>query len=115
LFAVLLYAPAHSTSEYNLEIWDFATKQKRFSISDLLIRAIEWSPDSQYLAISRRYDDTLDSGISIYRASDGMLVKHVSSGTAHSIAWSPDGTKIAVDTGTIQVWDPFADPPALLV
>jgi WD40-like Beta Propeller Repeat len=57
----------------------------------------DWSPDGRWVAYSGKVAGRGD-GVWLYRVADGELVK-VASGTYGGMAWSPDGSAMAVVRG----------------
>src|SRR5262249_42126109 len=66
-------------------------------------QTIAWSPNSQYLA-------TIGSQVMVWQVGTGQAVVKYdylpTRQTIFSIAWSPDGTRLAAaaDDGTVQIW-----------
>jgi WD40 repeat protein len=77
---------------------------QRFTLSNMAIRAVSWSPDMRYLAVGT------DDGkfLVLQPATTGMkpLVTQPLNAPVRSITWSPDGKHIATGTGNqVILWD----------
>src|SRR5690606_30406113 len=68
-----------------------------------IIFDIEWDPSGQYVAIA----DTSGARIVDRATNQEVLDLAVQATPAWEVAWSPDGTKVAVseNDGTINIWD----------
>lgn len=87
--------------------WDFATRKELLTIEDPNgYGFVAWSPNGIWLA------GGCPCGIStVWNASTGNHVSYLLSGNPRgsvgSLAWSPDGTRIAHSVSDIQIYDPI--------
>ena len=91
-------------------VWDTLTGQRIIEFQDAYgrgasVTGLAWSPDDQSLA---HYIDLGRSPLIIWNANTGQTVKtFVLEDGVESLAWSPDGSKVAVGDfyGSIQILD----------
>src|SRR5579884_82104 len=94
-----------------VQIWDANTGGNVVLCDNSPFRtyAISWSPDASYIVIGsmsaealKVYDSTTGEDVAILDLGNSF----VESGQVLSVAWSPDGTRIAAgfSSGIVQVW-----------
>jgi WD40 repeat protein len=89
---------ASGCEDNTVQVWDTATGQHLLTYTDHSdwVNAAAWSPDGRFLASADRRDERVrvwdaatGGNVCVYRAFIGDV-----GSVAHSIAWSPDGTRI---------------------
>lgn len=94
--------------EGSVTIWDLAKGEIKFSLADLKLNDIAWSPDSRYLAGGTL---TSDGGgrVYIWDTVKGQLLPPLNGqrGGVTAVAFSPDGRYLASGSadGTILIWE----------
>jgi WD40 repeat protein len=99
-----------------VEIWNINTQQQELQIVDVNANLLAWSPDSQLIAVNRNFTGEIQTRIRIIDVNTGNDVKSwiaYQGGYPSQIAWHPKLPKIALATGTIDIWSIASDPPVL--
>jgi len=98
-----------------LGVWLFREGEPesgRLLISNALIVALAWSPDSTLIAGS-----AIDDTIRVWNAESGEPVRTLERnyGPNRGLAWSPDGGRLAATSynGTVTIWDASDTSPKL--
>ena len=114
-------AGSFSMDAGELKIWDLASGREEFALGGALpygVRTVAWSPDGKQLATGGGriggFQNRFPGELRIWDAANGQelvsLVGHM--GHINSIAWSPDGKRLASSSGEfhppgeIKIWDP---------
>jgi WD40 repeat protein len=96
-----------SACSEGLHLWDASSGQdywNRIGGEADQVNTCTWSPENHFVATSNG-----GTTIPVWKASDGECVQLLSSiGEVRSIAWSPDGTKIAGAGWGIELWDAYS-------
>ncbi|GHO90457.1 hypothetical protein KSF_005050 [Reticulibacter mediterranei] len=112
---------ASGSDDKTVQVWN-ASDGRRVSVSppsshmvDTSVETLAWSPDSQKIAIGN-----LDGTIQVLNAADGSLISTYNNASPSTnsdltekksflstVAWSPDGTRIASggDDKMVQIWN----------
>lgn len=98
---------------HDVRLWDAATFEEVEGLirdSFQRVRALAWSPDGKYLAVSGDRDEALLYVWNI-ETQDTVITSRI---TGNVLLWSPDGKYLAVSyqNGWVSVWG--VDPPAFL-
>lgn len=98
--AALISGAGPETS--SLEVWTFPEGQRMYLLSGVGALKFAWSPDGDRLALA-----DWDGKIRILRSADGTVVQTLPGHSiqVQSVAWSPDGTKIASSSmQSVKIW-----------
>ncbi len=85
----------------SLAVWTFPEGQMAYLLTRVGALGFAWSPDGDRLALG-----DWDGTIRILRSMDGTVVQTLPGHAeqVQSVAWSPDGTKIASSAFSVKVW-----------
>jgi WD40 repeat protein len=94
-----------SDSGIKLQVWEAASKKRLFSVDDLSINILSWSPNSEYLAISLLIPP-LYGEIALLNPLKGDILHTIALDRfSDLLVWTPDSKKITADVaGGISSW-----------
>ncbi len=116
----LASAGEHASQSGELRVWDLGTGRELFTLDADLpypVHTVSWSPDGKRLAWgggrSGGFRNTIPGEIHIWNLQRGekILDFRGQMGPVHSVAWSPDGRRLATvggafgPPGQAKVWD----------
>src|SRR5262249_46271660 len=88
-----------------VHVWDTATGEQLINYQGHSLRAfaVAWSPDGSRIASA---DGDANGSVHIWNAANGQTLASHQAPLVRALAWSPNGTRLAleVDTEQVQVW-----------
>lgn len=105
---------ASASNDHTVQVWDAMTGTRRLTYrAEANGNPISpaWSPNGKYIVVSEFRESTPEvnkSDVEVFDATTGKLILTYRghSSLVWSLAWSPDGTRIASgsEDGTVQIW-----------